>query len=668
LPRAEAPFTSSADTHTLDKEKSASMLETAAKEGVDLPAGATVQDNVDVTAVLLTQGAVRRLFGKEIASTYAVVQLTVSNKSPEAAFVIHSAYIDTSQWALGGGTKGFTISGRAKKGNPRRAGSRPNQISSVESRIARGQLLDAQQWSARNWTVRLLTVAGSVASGYTFAFKETGIAKGIAAFNGSLVPGVAFAWPDGAVAQQNRISDFGYQTNKVVGKESADIIVCFFPIDMFLSAPIRELFLKSPGLFISPYQILFTDRNQAILDALHIPKEKANTLRELHPCYSKIFEVPPEHPIRKQSGKRAAQTAEKIPAGKDSATLLEAAEDAIHSSCLTELKKEANQKDLVLLDYIGRFGLQNIGVYVDGVMTVDVDMVPAAIDQVTFTGDASKPEFWATAGEKKGDLQCRFCQSGQVSIVEADKLGIADVATIAEESTGHNLNFSFKITKAIEPGQMISFLITKKPSDPKKGTQEIKSTPFSYVAAYVVIAAKITDVATKDKKVSVSGSGFFNTKTNPLSVFLLSDADPKKGVPITLPDGQTAEKLTFDLPADLPAGCWNVHVKLKEMETVAPGQPKLKILSAATPKLTEAKRGESSITVKGSQLIDTSECGGSALKFQLLKAGETQAANVTATLTSPTQAVLSLPSEAKTGDWTVQVLQGTEVKSTVKLQ
>jgi hypothetical protein len=225
-----------ADTHTLDQDTNKEILKAAAKEGVDLPVKATVHDAVGVTAVLLTQRSVQRVFGKEIANIYAVVQLTISNNSQDAAFVLHSAYIDTSQWALGGSSKGFTATSQDAPDESRRAGTKAHRIASVEARVARGELLDAQMWSARNWTVRLLTVAGSVASGYSFSFKEQGIAKGIAAFSGSFVPGVAFAWPDGAVAQQNRISDFGYQTNKIVGKGSGEIIVCFFPIDMFLSS------------------------------------------------------------------------------------------------------------------------------------------------------------------------------------------------------------------------------------------------------------------------------------------------------------------------------------------------------------------------------------------------------------------------------------------------
>jgi hypothetical protein len=650
VPQAPA----AAQTHAFDKEKSAAILDDAAKSGVPLKAASTVQDSVSVTAVMLTQPAVRRIFGSEIAKDYVAVQLTISNKSEDAVFVLHSSYIDTSQWALGGGTKGFNVDGVGKD-DARRAGSSPNRVASVESRIIRGQLLDAQQWSARNWTVRLLTVAGSLASGYSFSFKETGISKGIAAFNGSLVPGVAFAWPDGAVAQQNRISDFGYQTNKAIPKQSADIIVCFFPIDMFLSAPFRDVFLKSPGLFLSPYQILFTQENEPLRTVMGITPDILKVLRELHPCYSKIFEPKPND----SSG----------------SPLLQAADQQIEQNCMGQFaaaKAPApGQPDpLVILDYIGRFGVQNIGVYVDGSMTVDVDLVPAAVDQVVFTGDAAKADFWASLGEKKGKLQCRFCTGGQVSILEAQSLGITDVTTITDGSDERNLNFSFKLTKPIETGQTLTFIITKKPSDPKKGNQEIKSTPFTYSVNYPAATPSVTKVTVQDGKVTVTGTGFFNTKANPLGVLLRADGGKEKDVPVVLPDGEAADKLTFDVPASLPPGCWNVRVKLNQTEAPAPSQSSDKVLSAANPKLTEAKRTGASLAIKGDQLVDTSACGGKNLTFQVLKTGDTSEKSlksVTASLNSVSEATLVLPAEAETGAWTVRVLQGTDVKSSVPL-
>src|SRR5262249_39307069 len=115
----------------------------------------------------------------------------------------------------------------------------------------------------------------------------------------------------------------------------------------------------------------------------------------------------------------------------------------------------------------------------------------------------------------------------------------------------------------------------------------------------------------QDNKVSVTGNGFFNTRTAPLSVFLRS-AGEDEDVSVTLPDRQPPDKLTFDIPSLAP-GCWNVHGKPGSMETSAPN----KILSAAKAKLTEATRNGDSIIVKGEQLVDTSGCGGKGLKFQL---------------------------------------------------
>jgi hypothetical protein len=644
-----------------------------------------VHDSVGVTAVLLTQPSVRRLFGREIADTYAVVELIISNRSADAAFVIHSAYIDTSQWALGGGTRGYSFDS-APSNDPdevARAGTHPNRIASVESRVARGQLLDAQLWSARNWTVRLLTVAGEMAAGYSFAFKETGIAKGISAFNGALVPGVAFAWPDGAVAQQNRISDFGYQTNKIIGKQGSDIMVCFFPIDMFLSAPIRQLFLKSPGLFLSPYQILFTPENGKVRMALGITdpdEEKENLrakgrgkakdeiqdkdkaaaqdkvkdkdtnrkptlqeLRDLHVCYSKMFEGPR---IKKDSKNRG---------------LLDEGQDAIEAACKRQLTD--SPKALVELDYIGRFGLQNVAVYVDGIMTVDIDTVPASIDHVVFDTDATKADFWAASGQKTGTIQCRFCENGQVSILEADKLGITDVTAATDGSSPNTLKVSFKTTKPIEPGQSLTFVITKKPADPKKSGQEVKSAPFVYTIAYVEVTPSIAKVAIEDKKVTVTGSGFFDTKANPLAVLLHSDGKDKD-VSVTLSAGQAPDKLTFDVPAGLGPGCWNVHVKVGTMEASAPNRADQKILSAATSKLTEAARNGAAIVVKGTQLVDTSGCkdSSSALSFNFVPAS----AGATATLLTITkydsseQVTLAVPAgKTVAPPGKVHVFQGT---------
>ena len=111
-------------------------------------------------------------------------------------------------------------------------------------------------WTTRNWVIRSLQAAGSIASGYQFAFSERGIARGIASFNGQVVPAAQLLWPDGTINQLNRISDFGFQTNKLVPQESADVLVAFFPIDRFLTPGLKKIFLKSPAAFFVPGAML----------------------------------------------------------------------------------------------------------------------------------------------------------------------------------------------------------------------------------------------------------------------------------------------------------------------------------------------------------------------------------------------------------------------------
>ena len=649
---AGSPHSILAQTHTMDSDKSEILLKREAAIGLKLTAN-TVSGSIGVTAVLLRQASVKRLFGAAIEKAYAVVQLTISNKNPDAAFVLHSAYIDTSQWALGGGSQGFGPVSASNPDDPNemaRSGGSPNRIASVESRIARGELLDAQQWTGRNWTVRLLTLAGSLASGYSFAFKEAGIGKAIASFNGNLVPGVAVAWPDSTVAQQNRISDFGYQTNKVIGKENSDVIVCFFPIDMFLTPSWKDTFLKTPALLLSPFQLLGKPYETKLAD-LGLKDAQILAMRDLLPCYSKIFE-----PKIKESK-----------ANRENFPLLLEANDAIVKGCREEIKDPKNKDALEKLNYIGRLGIQNIGIYVDGIMTVNIDVVPASIDQISFDGDPTKTDFWAKAGEKKGSVECRFCEGGVISLLEADKLGITKVTTEAGADDKH-LSFSFTTSKAIDVGTLLHFVITKKSADPKKSPQEVKSPAFSYVVGYTIAAPTITSVSVTDGKVAVAGSGFFNLPNNALTALLQADGNKDKDIPVKLADGQPSDQLSFDVPSDLPPGCWNVRVKVNQMPAAAPNTAASKILSSAKPTLTAATRSGDHIAVTGTQLVDTSACGGAAITFQLMKGEKGVPVSAASTLQSATTARVALPPAVKTGKWTLQLLQGATPGASIEVK
>ena len=278
-----SPITLAQDSHDAKTKK---LLEQAAKNGNPLKSEITVNSSLHVQAVLIPRIDAQRVFGKEISDNYAVIQLTVGNKSPNAAFILHGVFIDYRDWPL----SGVAPSAMRVEGSTDRyqAASVPSQVASEEYRVVRGQLLDAQNDTWRNRFMRWLTFAGNLAGAFTFSLNEQGIVKGIAAVTGVGIPGVATAWPDRTVEQLNRVSDLGFRTNKLVPKESSEVIVCFFPIDRFLTPGFRQLFLKSPALFFAPLQMLVDKSVEGVAkDVLGGLLQDVNSTQSVEPLIRK---------------------------------------------------------------------------------------------------------------------------------------------------------------------------------------------------------------------------------------------------------------------------------------------------------------------------------------------------------------------------------------------
>ena len=415
---AQAPLDNRSKTldkaqQELDKSEKTvrDAIQKARSHGQTVPINLTVHANVTTDAVIIPANDAMRIFGKEIAEHYAVVGITVANKSTDAALIVHGVYVDYSNWALAGyGSAGSRVSDPADRVEAQQARTMAGHAESVESRLVRGQLLDAQQWTARNWTLRILTYAGSIASGYSFAFKEAGIGKAIAAFNGQVVPGMGVLWPDATVQQLNRISDFGYQTNKVVARESAEIIVGFFPINWFLTPGLEKLYRKSPAAFFAPLELL-RDRNSGLQKQLvEALGENVHTdfemLRKTLPCYIRY-------------GERKLRKVDTEIGGED--------EVSLHRYCDGILTPEV----LLDLDYIQRTGLYNLTIVVDGIMTVDTTVLQPKFETLQCDLDDTKPEFWATTGERRCTVGGAYLTGGEFSIHDADKLGITDLAVVS---------------------------------------------------------------------------------------------------------------------------------------------------------------------------------------------------------------------------------------------
>lgn len=428
----------------------------------------TVADNVSVEAVLLPANVCKKVFGKEIAQNYATVELTISNRSQEQSLIVHSIFIDYSQWALSGSQyladSDVSPQNPLVKGhNPQQSwqgSTLPNQISSVEYRVARGELLDAQTWTTRNWFMRALTVAGALGSAYSFSISEQGIIRGISAFSGQVIPAAQSFWPDETIGQMNRISDLGFQTNKVIAKGSSDIVVAFFPIDRFLTPGLKKLFLKSPALFFSPYALLFDSEGENALNEMFAPLlvNDPNVLSRLPKVYMQNYVACLNE---NSSGKRNS--------------------NAAPADCASDLQG-VSKTDLNIIKFLAHASLNTIRVIVGGEMMVNVDRIPATITSVNFDDGNDKAATWGV-GDHKGIIRGNYLKGGTITIDEAKQIGDPKITVDTENSNDQELHFSLALKQKVDPGTQLTFRVTKKDKDGNKVQGLPYVVPVQYTAA-----------------------------------------------------------------------------------------------------------------------------------------------------------------------------------------
>jgi hypothetical protein len=346
----------------------------------------------------------------------------------------------------------------------------------------------------RNGIVRGLTFAGAVAAAYAFTVSGTKYPKAVSAGTGEFIPGLSTFWPDQTIDQINRISDLGYQTNKVVGKQGSDIIVCFFPIDRFLTSGFRQIFLKEPALFFSPYELLLdkkvrerffsphgfhpTVNPKDILDALGI--SKPNDLAKALPCYLDYKEQ-----LGRDETKAAGQEESKT---QDWAQELKSKKD-------TDCGKSLSAEKIRQLDALARVSLNTIHVVIDGVMSVATASLPAKIESVEFDNEKTNSTLWTdTSKPLTGTIKGAYLTGGVPKIQNSDSLGIENLVAVTDGSTDQALKFSFKLKKAIDDGTQLTFTVGKTAKDSTGAQTTSDSTPFTYKVQYVHGGPKIDSV------------------------------------------------------------------------------------------------------------------------------------------------------------------------------
>lgn len=492
-----------------DKETTTAAKQTVQglnPKGFPLTSSSTdVTGNISVEATLIPAKVASTVFGREVAHNYAIISLTISNRSSDDSFIVHTIFVDYSHWLLSGSSKqsnyllcpdsaasgsqakNASAATGVKSGGVDDSGGKsspccpesslpcgntlktwqqqtlPNQISTVETRIVRGELLDRQPWTTRNWVLRALQAVGSIAAGFTFATTNQDWIKGIGAYNAHGIPAGQTFWPDATVGQMNRISDFGFQVNKVIGKQSSDIVVAFFPIDRFLTPGLRKIFLDSPSVFFSPYGMLLDPKRPALIDQILEPifKRDANNLTQDPGADGRKLFLGLLPRI-------AGQECDGLPAGCKG------------TKCPNPNGPPPASPDPNLVwacqvaNLLDQTSLNTVRVIVGGTMTVDVDKIPPQITGIEVDVPAGKDEssMWVKGATITGIIRGSFLGGGTPAITNPENI---QVAGVAKDSTDKELHFSITLKEELKPETALTFEVSK-----KSDGATIKSAPYVY--------------------------------------------------------------------------------------------------------------------------------------------------------------------------------------------
>jgi len=465
-----------------------SALNALAASGVALNGSTNVKDNVRIQAVLLPHPSASRVFGKEIANHYAVIQVIVDNQSEDSSFLLQSIFMDYSDWALSGIINSADTAPADSKTAPTdtdchaarppdssQVASCPGQVASVEYRVIRGQLQDASVWSGRNTVVRVAVFAGAISTGLV-GLKSKAALGYSSSYSGDFIPALQILWPDPTVAQVNRVSDLGFQTNKAFPKGSADVVYAFFPIERFLSPGLKHLFLNAPALFFSPAQLFFDKK----IDHRAIARRGVSK-KDIEETKNLILDL-------LQVSDTLAGTPASLSVTKDEqvlALLLQRCDNTTPDSQACRYKK-----------IFASISLNKIHVVAGGVMSVNTQTIPANITSIDFALGNNTADLWMKTGvDQSGTVTGRFLTGSSLTVSsmslngEALKPGdyfdtLPFPPSNSPGATDSLLPFTMKLKQQIKPGTILQFEVIKAPSTTDKTASKVKSMDYGFTVSY----------------------------------------------------------------------------------------------------------------------------------------------------------------------------------------
>jgi hypothetical protein len=267
-----------------------------------------------------------------------------------------------------------------------------------------------------------------------------------------------------------------------------------------------------------------------------------------------------------------------------------------------------------LQDVLNRLSLNAVRIVANGIMTVNVDSVPAAITKVEF--DGSGPDYFALPGTKTGKITGQFLSNANVNLSATDTAKFTDLKPVTAGSGDNLLNFSINLTRGIAPGTVLHFSVTKSPA----GGTPLVSNEFAYTVNYTLPGAPTVSKVTPTDgtgPITLEGTNLYDAN---LKITLVSNSlssqriypDPNDKTAAALaPTGQTtATTFQFKLNQDgIPPGNWFAHVVISNpasTEAVAPA-PILVMPPAPTLGTAVFNSDAKQIAVTGTNFYDFSK-------------------------------------------------------------
>ena len=422
-----------------------------------------VGSSVTVDAVLLPRNVAGRIFGNDIARHYAVVQLTISNRNGSASLILHSILLDYSQWLFSGNFK--IDPSQSANIQAFQQQNTQSQVASAEARLVRGDLLDAQPWTARNWINRTAALLGTAASAFSFVTTDSNVLAGIAAYGNQIVPALGIFWPDTTQLQINRISDFGFQDNHVIGRGASDTVVAFFPLDRFLTRPLQKVYFSNPAAFFVPTELLLDKKSSdLIVEPMRNAGVLTGTKKEGRTQIVNALMDYKQDQTMTSCGTKAAVALQKQQQSTQSPVQDRTGTSAPTAPAAPALVVDCAREKLIV-DTLDHLSLNNIRVVIGGVMSVDVNTVPATLDSIAFVNE-DKAATWKTAATvRTATISGRFLTDAMPVFIGADAASFDQIKPDLDRSSDTKLAFTYVLKSDIDPCTPLMVTVLKTASD-----------------------------------------------------------------------------------------------------------------------------------------------------------------------------------------------------------